>query len=372
SHEASVTAPPPLNHRSIMLRLTGNSEVIKELKQMEEDYHQLESQQMVELEDISQYGNKAVQETDTLMRGDSAPVELKEEPVELKPKQVKEEEHGSGPEQMVKMEAEGISQNEDQDVQKQETAGTDNQLPELNREQILLQNFPKHEDHQEIKFHEASGSSRDDQQQKTAQPARGQREEQKCSLNQHMVVHSEETLFSPKPFLHVINEKSDLTDHMRNYTGEKHFCGKSFSFSYQHNLTVHMRTHTSEKPFSCLTCGKRFLEKSRLNSHMRVHTEKKPFPCPTCGKGFSHSLKCIGHLSSHPGEKPFLCMTCGKGFRHKSSLIRHTRTHTGEKPFSCLTCGKFFSQEHNLKCHMRIHIGERPFSCKQSFNDPDV
>ncbi|XP_027867767.1 uncharacterized protein LOC114141421 [Xiphophorus couchianus] len=149
----------------------------EELKQMEEDYHQLESQQMVEVEDISQYGNKAVQETDTLMRGDSAPVELKEEPVELKPKQVKEEEHGSGPEQMVKMEAEGISQNEDQDVQKQETAGTDNQLPELNREQILLQNFPKHEDHQEIKFHEASGSSRDDQQQKRAQPARGQREE---------------------------------------------------------------------------------------------------------------------------------------------------------------------------------------------------
>ncbi|MED6239847.1 hypothetical protein ATANTOWER_012008 [Ataeniobius toweri] len=158
-----------------------------ELNPMKEDDCESESQQMVkiEVEDISQDENHDAlkQETDTLMGKYSGFPEIKEEPVELEPKKVKEEEHGAAHLQVAKKEADGSSQDENQDLLKLETDTlilrtsddqTDHQQPELNWNQLVFQNFPKTEHHQETKTYEASGSSREEQQQKRAQETRGQ------------------------------------------------------------------------------------------------------------------------------------------------------------------------------------------------------
>ncbi|XP_047230614.1 uncharacterized protein LOC124873741 isoform X5 [Girardinichthys multiradiatus] len=158
-----------------------------ELKQMKEEDRQSESQQMVkiEVEDISQDENHDAlkQETDTLIETDLGYLEFKEEPVELEPKQVKEEDGRSGPQQVAKKEPDSICQDENQDALKQETDAliltasvdeTDHQQPQPIGNQIIFQNFPKAERHQETKTYEASGSNRDEQQQKKAQKTRGQ------------------------------------------------------------------------------------------------------------------------------------------------------------------------------------------------------
>ncbi|MED6256029.1 hypothetical protein ATANTOWER_018590 [Ataeniobius toweri] len=139
---------------------------------MKKDDRQSESQQVVkiEVEDISLDENQDAmkQETDTLMGKYSGFPEIKEE-------------HGAGHQQMAKKEAGGNSQDKNQDLLKETDTlilmasydETDNKQPELNRNQIFFQNFPKAE-HQEIKTNEASGSSRVERQQKRAQKTRGQ------------------------------------------------------------------------------------------------------------------------------------------------------------------------------------------------------
>ncbi|KAK5612789.1 hypothetical protein CRENBAI_007159 [Crenichthys baileyi] len=187
-----------------------------ELNQLKEDDHQSESQQVVKIqvEDISQDENQDAmkQETDTLMGTDSGSLEIKEEPVELEPKKVKEEEHGAGHQQVAKKEAVGIYQDQNQDLLKQETGAlirlmasfdeTDNQQPELYRNLILLQNFPKAEDHQEIKTYEAPGSSRDGQQQKRAQKTRGQSDNVEKRAN-NKKIHKVSTTLDQSILLHM-------------------------------------------------------------------------------------------------------------------------------------------------------------------------
>ncbi|XP_047230601.1 uncharacterized protein LOC124873738 isoform X2 [Girardinichthys multiradiatus] len=176
---------------TVMETDSGSLDIKKEPEELElnpvkEEDCESESQQMVkiEVEDISQDENHDAlkQETDTLMGKYSGFPEIKEEPVELGPKKVKEEEHGAAHLQVAKKESDGSSQDENQDLLKETDTlilrtsddQTDHQQPELNWNQLVFQNFPKTEHHQEIKTYEASGSSREEQQQKRAEETRGQ------------------------------------------------------------------------------------------------------------------------------------------------------------------------------------------------------
>lgn len=47
----------------------------------------------------------------------------------------------------------------------------------------------------------------------------------------------------------------------------------------------------------------------------------------------------------------YSCMHCGKGFLQSSDLHRHVRTHTGEKPYKCFECSYSAAQKANLKRH---------------------
>ncbi|XP_074540922.1 uncharacterized protein LOC141801679 [Halichoeres trimaculatus] len=153
----------------------------------------------------------------------------------------------------------------------------------------------------------------------------------------------------------IFKKKWDLTQHIKNHTGEKPFicseCGQTFG--QKHHLIGHKRVHTGEKPFSCSECGQRFTRNSTLTSHMAIHRGEKPYSCSVCGKRFYQKGHVITHMLVHSGEKPFGCTECSKRFTHKYYLTLHMARHKGEKPLSCSVCGQrfsWYSQLQNHKC----------------------
>jgi len=80
---------------------------------------------------------------------------------------------------------------------------------------------------------------------------------------------------------------------------------------------------------SCVTCGKIFPTRGRLELHMNVHKEDK--------------------------EKPFKCDVCEKGFSASASLKNHKLLHTGEV-HKCEFCEYTAVQKGNLKTHrLKLH-----------------
>ena len=105
-------------------------------------------------------------------------------------------------------------------------------------------------------------------------------------------------------------------------------------------------------PYQCVTCAKKFAERSELIQHMDDHNAMKPFKCDLCDLGFTHLSAKKRHEKTHSSEKPHQCKDCMKAFYRKSDLTTHAKTHSKPKQrHSCEQCGQMFTTENQLKEH---------------------
>ena len=163
-----------------------------------------------------------------------------------------------------------------------------------------------------------------------------------------------------------------------------------------------------KRVYSCLNCGQRFSQRSRMKSHFQIHVNHRPHTCHECGVSFSRKYRLQRHTSTkHPptgpaveackkeeeadaneeeednddalpekvktekdspttvnGSESFSCRECGQAFTKQCSLARHVRSHTNERRYSCKKCGSAFYRLSHLKMHvMRKHQSVRPFIC---------
>ena len=106
-------------------------------------------------------------------------------------------------------------------------------------------------------------------------------------------------------------------------------------------------------PFQCITCAKKFQEKSELIQHLYEHNEMKPFKCEICNQGFTHLSAKKRHEKAHTSEKPHQCLECPKAFFRKSDLSQHLKVHSKDKyKFACADCGQMMKTEKKLKEHL--------------------
>ena len=105
-------------------------------------------------------------------------------------------------------------------------------------------------------------------------------------------------------------------------------------------------------PYQCVTCSKKFAERSELLQHMEDHNAMKPFKCDICALGFTYMSAKKRHEKTHSNDKPFQCKECMRTFHRKSDLTTHSKTHNKNKRrHSCEQCGQMFPTENQVKEH---------------------
>ncbi|XP_058160582.1 histone-lysine N-methyltransferase PRDM16 isoform X2 [Dasypus novemcinctus] len=160
----------------------------------------------------------------------------------------------------------------------------------------------------------------------------------KYSLEQHMIVHTEE----------------------REYKCDQ--CPKAFN--WKSNLIRHQMSHDSGKRFECENCVKVFTDPSNLQRHIRSqHVGARAHACPDCGKTFATSSGLKQHKHIHSTVKPFICEVCHKSYTQFSNLCRHKRMHADcRTQIKCKDCGQMFSTTSSLNKHRRFCEGKSHYS----------
>uniref|UniRef100_H0VJB2 PR/SET domain 16 n=1 Tax=Cavia porcellus TaxID=10141 RepID=H0VJB2_CAVPO len=160
----------------------------------------------------------------------------------------------------------------------------------------------------------------------------------KYSLEQHMIVHTEE----------------------REYKCDQ--CPKAFN--WKSNLIRHQMSHDSGKRFECENCVKVFTDPSNLQRHIRSqHVGARAHACPDCGKTFATSSGLKQHKHIHSTVKPFICEVCHKSYTQFSNLCRHKRMHADcRTQIKCRDCGQMFSTTSSLNKHRRFCEGKNHYT----------
>lgn len=140
---------------------------------------------------------------------------------------------------------------------------------------------------------------------------------------------------------------SSLKWHLRSHKKQKDFlcsqCG--LELSSRTSLVEHFNTHSGEKPFSCSNCHLSFSHVSKTGTSGLTQFQ------------FNHlsfqkvSLK--RHEALHDTPK-YKCVTCSRKFSQKSILKEHQLTHTGDRPITCKICNKKFRRQSCYSKHARV------------------
>jgi len=108
-------------------------------------------------------------------------------------------------------------------------------------------------------------------------------------------------------------------------------CNKTFQKQY--DLARHLKSHMGIKPYTCDTCGLRFVDGTRLKQHKWIHLDLKAFKCSheNCDEIFRHKSHLKSHIASfHPDtdkDSMLACHLCKRKFAFQYKLARHLEWH---------------------------------------------
>lgn len=128
----------------------------------------------------------------------------------------------------------------------------------------------------------------------------------------------------------------------------------------QNSLKEELVNTLTPPRYTCLVCGKIFVDAAVLNQHERSHRLNRPFSCSVCGKLFTQRGTMTRHMRSHLGLKPFACEECGMRFTRQYRKMEHMRIHSREKPYQCQLCGLRFSHQRSVISHLKMHTTVSP------------
>lgn len=105
-------------------------------------------------------------------------------------------------------------------------------------------------------------------------------------------------------------------------------------------LEDHFRIVHNERAY-VICCDTKMFKAGLLVDHLNYHNNPEYFKCLHCDKTFQLRRRLLTHLKTHK-ELKYCCEICGRKFLDKKKLERHKITHMSaeEKKFPCKECGK--------------------------------
>ena len=126
----------------------------------------------------------------------------------------------------------------------------------------------------------------------------------------------------------------------------------------------------------CETCGKQFMDKSKLTSHKASHLSKVgSHSCPSCMETFSNQEDLNEHLKDHK-DGDYNCTHCDLEFNTKQALDKHMDIkHLKKSALYCNICSMQFQMKYQLRNHMteehKTHKPCRKFATNSCEFDAD-
>ena len=178
------------------------------------------------------------------------------------------------------------------------------------------------------------------------------------NLNAHIRrMHNEDGVFLCMHCGNRYTTKASLDNHLVVHSEDLHACTLcDKTFVRLHSLKYHVeQAHCETKPsFLCSLCGKSFTKKSNLNYHILIHTGERRYPCTSCDKRFTkpHDMK-IHIRRVHGTLRPAVCTRCDKSFATKGQINVHEMLHCSGQRYACPECKQIFPFVSAVRRHVK-------------------
>ncbi|XP_055850640.1 gastrula zinc finger protein xFG20-1-like [Episyrphus balteatus] len=128
----------------------------------------------------------------------------------------------------------------------------------------------------------------------------GKEYKSQSGLNDHRLTHTEERKhkcrFCDKKFKAIAHRKR----HEDTHNETKYICVVcGLQLNTQRTLNQHMIVHSEEKKHKCDLCGKEYKRAKALKYHLITHAGLRPYFCDFCEKTFTNAANCRIHKRRH-------------------------------------------------------------------------